>query len=72
MHRIPQKTCEMVTRDTTPWAVCCQRKSVKISRFERGFPFQEGKKGMVMVGRYYYRAGLPEGTNFGKVILRFF
>jgi len=37
--RIPQKTCEMMTPDTTLWAIGCQRKSVKISHFERGLPF---------------------------------
>jgi hypothetical protein len=37
--RIPEKTCEMMTRDTTLWAIGCQRKSVKISLFERGLLF---------------------------------
>jgi hypothetical protein len=63
----------MVTRDTTLWVVGCQRKSVKNSRFEGGMPFgirdQSYALGRALISN---GVGLPEGANFGKVMLRFF
>ena len=60
-ERTPEKTCKMVTRDTTLWGVSCQLKSVKISRFGRGLPFCIRDKGYDLGGVLFLPGSLlPE------------